>query len=200
MWLGTAPASLLLFQVEDTGHSLAELTWPDAHHPHVSHTACLANRVILHTPVSHSIVHVHTGITNLFWTFLDSQAFTKIQSLKLQSTATRFGSNGFKVNYFCSPTFLAQSQFADQMAITTDMEWVVEIGSIFKENPTPTSTWLSSLVSILRWFSRTSTMRLWTWSIECSCSSSKVFNLITSRYAISINLMRWCTFTDLDLF
>ena len=133
--------SSLLFQVEDTGHSIAEITRLDAHHPRVGHTVCLANQVVLHTPVSHSIVRVHAGITNLFQTFLDSQDFTDIQSLKLQSATTRFGSTGFKVDYFHCPAFWAQSlQFADQMAITADMEWVVEISSIFKENPTPTST------------------------------------------------------------
>ena len=91
----------------------------------------------------HSIVRVHAGITNLFRTFLDSQDFTEIWSLKLQSAATRFGSTGFKVNYFHRPAFLAQPlQFADQMAIAADMELVVEIGSVFKENPTPTNTCL----------------------------------------------------------
>ena len=81
------------------------------------------------------IVHVHAGITNLFRTFLDSQYFTEIQSLKLQSAATGFGSPGFKVDYFRCPAFLAQYQFADQIAIAADMERVVDT-----ENPTPTST------------------------------------------------------------
>ena len=81
------------------------------------------------------IVHVHTGITNLFRTFLDSQDFTKIQSLKLQSTATGFGSPGFKVDYLHCPAFLAQYQFADQIAIAVDMERVINT-----ENPTSTST------------------------------------------------------------
>lgn len=146
----SAPTSVLPFQVEDAGRSLAELTRPNAHYPRVGQTTRLANRVVdLRSPVSHSIFRIRAGITNLFRTFLDSRGFTEIQSPKLQPAATESGSAVFKVDYFRRPAFLAQSpQLAKQMAIAADMERVYEIGPVFRAENSNTHRHLTEFTGL----------------------------------------------------
>jgi len=69
----------------------------------------------------------------LFREFLDNQDFTEIHSPKMIGAASEGGANVFKVSYFKTSAYLAQSpQFYKQMVICSDFEKVYEIAPVFR--------------------------------------------------------------------
>lgn len=65
--------------------------------------------------------------------YLSSLKFTEIHTPKLMGIASESGSQVFKVQYFDKTAYLAQSpQFYKQMAISSGLDGVFEIGSIFR--------------------------------------------------------------------
>ncbi|OIR59082.1 MAG: aspartyl-tRNA synthetase [Amphiamblys sp. WSBS2006] len=94
----------------------------------------LNNRVLdLRTPVSHAIMRIKARIETEFQKYLWEHGFLKINTPKLIGAASEGGANVFRVDYFSSQAFLAQSpQLYKQMAICADMERVYEIGPVFR--------------------------------------------------------------------
>jgi nondiscriminating aspartyl-tRNA synthetase len=79
---------------------------------------------------------------------LGAQGFTEIQTPKLVATATEGGANLFRVDYFGSEAFLAQSpQFYKQTMVGV-FERVFEVGPVFRAEPHETGRHLSEYVSL----------------------------------------------------
>ncbi|HEX5450394.1 MAG TPA: amino acid--tRNA ligase-related protein [Gaiellaceae bacterium] len=79
---------------------------------------------------------------------LGELGFTEIQTPKLVATATEGGANLFRVDYFGSEAFLAQSpQFYKQTMVGV-FERVFEVGPVFRAEPHETGRHLSEYVSL----------------------------------------------------
>ncbi len=69
-----------------------------------------------------------------------AEGFTEMHTPKLMGTASESGAEVFKVGYFDTTAYLAQSpQFYKQMAISAGIERVFEVGPVFRAEPSFTS-------------------------------------------------------------
>ncbi|GAA5994409.1 aspartate--tRNA ligase DPS1 [Rhodotorula paludigena] len=110
----------------------------------------LDNRVLdLRTTTNQAIFKIQSGIGNLFREYLNSQGFVEIHTPKLQGAATESGASVFRVSYFKSIAFLAQSpQLHKQMCIAADMEKVYEIGPVFRAEDSNTHRHLTEFMGL----------------------------------------------------
>jgi nondiscriminating aspartyl-tRNA synthetase len=94
----------------------------------------LDNRVVdLRTITNQAIFRIQAGVIRLFRNFLDSANFTEIHTPKIIGAASEGGANVFKVKYFDTSAYLAQSpQLYKQMCICADFERVYEIAPVFR--------------------------------------------------------------------
>ncbi|KAG8970692.1 aspartate--tRNA ligase dps1 [Tulasnella sp. 419] len=124
----------LPFSLDDASRPESEYDREDTQFNRVLLDTRLNNRVVdLRTPTNQSIFVLQAAVTRLFREYLESQNFIEIRSPKLQGAATESGASVFKVSYFKTQAFLAQSpQLAKQMAIAADFERVYEIGPVFR--------------------------------------------------------------------
>jgi nondiscriminating aspartyl-tRNA synthetase len=88
--------------------------------------------------------HLTFGVGNLFEqymrTFLLGRGFTELHTPKLVGAASESGAEVFRVDYFGSSAYLAQSpQFYKQMAIAAGFDRVMEVGPVFRAEPSFTS-------------------------------------------------------------
>eukprot|EP00178_Gracilaria_changii_P019044 TRINITY_DN55470_c0_g1_i1.p1 TRINITY_DN55470_c0_g1~~TRINITY_DN55470_c0_g1_i1.p1 ORF type:complete len:437 (-),score=72.13 TRINITY_DN55470_c0_g1_i1:120-1430(-) len=116
----------------------------------VSQHTRLNNRIIdLRTPTSYAIFRIQSGVCQLFREFLLKNQFMEIHSPKLLGTASESGSSVFKVEYFNSTAYLAQSpQFYKQMAIASDFDRVFEIAPVFRAEKAFTHRHLTEFVGL----------------------------------------------------
>lgn len=85
------------------------------------------------TTTNQAIFRIQAGVVRLFREFLDKLDFTEIHTPKIIPAASEGGANVFKVTYFKSDAFLAQSpQLYKQMCICADFERVYEIAPVFR--------------------------------------------------------------------
>lgn len=91
----------------------------------------LDNRVIdLRTLTNQAIYRIEAGVCKLFRDTLDAKGFIEIHTPKIINAASEGGANVFKVSYFKTSAYLAQSpQLYKQMAIAADFEKVYTVGS-----------------------------------------------------------------------
>jgi nondiscriminating aspartyl-tRNA synthetase len=83
-----------------------------------------------------------------FRSTLDARGFTEIQTPKIVATATEGGANLFRIDYFGSDAFLAQSpQFYKQTMVGV-FERVYEVGPVFRAEPHETGRHLAEYVSL----------------------------------------------------
>lgn len=141
------------FAVEDAARpeeSAAGATEEERALPRVHLDTRLNNRVIdLRTATNQAIFRIQSGICNLFREFFLENAFIEIHSPKLISAASEGGSNVFKVSYFKTEAFLAQSpQFYKQMAICGDLERVFEIAPVFRAENSFTHRHMTEFVGV----------------------------------------------------
>lgn len=110
----------------------------------------LNNRVIdLRTATNQAIFRIQSGVCSLFREFFLENAFVEMHSPKLISAASEGGSNVFKVSYFKTEAFLAQSpQFYKQMAICGDLERVFEIAPVFRAENSFTHRHMTEFVGV----------------------------------------------------
>lgn len=110
----------------------------------------LDNRVIdLRTPTNQSIYRVVGGVCRLFREILDDKGFTEIHTPKIISAASEGGANVFRVSYFKTNAYLAQSpQFYKQMAIAADFDKVYTIGSVFRAEDSNTHRHLTEFIGL----------------------------------------------------
>lgn len=94
----------------------------------------LNNRVFdLRGITNQAIFRLQHGVSKLFREFLEQRGFMEIHSPKIIGAASEGGANVFRVSYFKTDAFLAQSpQFYKQMCICSDFDRVYEIGPVFR--------------------------------------------------------------------
>lgn len=134
LWVVSPSGERLPFQIDDAARA-EEASAPEENPlPRVNLDTRLNNRVIdLRTPANQAIFRLQAAIVRLAREFLEARRFVEIHTPKLISAASEGGANVFKVNYFKSDAFLAQSpQFYKQMAICADFDRVYEVGPVFR--------------------------------------------------------------------
>eukprot|EP01056_Protomagalhaensia_sp_Gyna25_P004440 Protomagalhaensia_sp_Gyna_25__4439@NODE_405_length_3550_cov_29_222159_g311_i0_p1_GENE_NODE_405_length_3550_cov_29_222159_g311_i0NODE_405_length_3550_cov_29_222159_g311_i0_p1_ORF_typecomplete_len549_score111_52tRNAsynt_2/PF00152_20/2_5e99tRNA_anticodon/PF01336_25/4_7e08tRNAsynt_2d/PF01409_20/4_2tRNAsynt_2d/PF01409_20/0_092Borrelia_P83/PF05262_11/0_76NAMassociated/PF14303_6/0_85_NODE_405_length_3550_cov_29_222159_g311_i03021948 len=110
----------------------------------------LDNRVLdLRTLANQAILRVSSCVCFLFRKSLLSKGFTEIHTPKLVGGLSEGGSNVFKLDYFGKPACLAQSpQLYKQMAISSDLDKVFEIGPVFRAENSNTHRHLCEFVGL----------------------------------------------------
>ncbi|KAF9946792.1 aspartate--tRNA ligase dps1, partial [Modicella reniformis] len=124
----------LPFNLEDASRPETDFEREDAQFSKVTLHTRLENRVFdLRTITNQAIFRINAGVCRLFREFLESKGFLEIHTPKLLAAASEGGANVFKVKYFDTDAFLAQSpQFYKQMVVCGDFERVFEIASVFR--------------------------------------------------------------------
>lgn len=106
-------------------------------------------QVSLRSPPQQLAFAVQTTLEHAMREFWRAEGFTEIHSPKLMGMFSESGAEAFRVDYFDTHAFLAQSpQFYKQMAIAGGMERVFEIGPAFRAEPSFTSRHETEFTSI----------------------------------------------------
>jgi len=116
----------------------------------VSRSVRLDNRILdLRTQANQAIFIIQSAVGQLFREFLYQNKFIEIHTPKLMGAASEGGANVFKLGYFESAAFLAQSpQLHKQMSIGSDFERVFEIGPVFRAENSLTHRHLCEFVGL----------------------------------------------------
>ena len=94
----------------------------------------------LRRPDRRLVFEVQSTIEHAMREHWRAERFIEIHTPKLMGSASESGAELFKVDYFDTQAYLAQSpQFYKQMAIAGGFERVFEIGPVFRANPSFTS-------------------------------------------------------------
>jgi nondiscriminating aspartyl-tRNA synthetase len=94
----------------------------------------------LRRPDRKLIFEVQTTIEHAMREFWSEQGFIEIHTPKFMGSASESGAELFKVEYFETQAYLAQSpQFYKQMAMAAGFGKVFEVGPVFRANPSFTS-------------------------------------------------------------
>jgi len=94
----------------------------------------------LRRPDRRLIFEVQTTVEQAMREFWRAERFIELHTPKLMSTASESGAELFKVDYFETAAYLAQSpQFYKQMAMAAGFGRVFEVGPVFRANPSFTS-------------------------------------------------------------
>jgi nondiscriminating aspartyl-tRNA synthetase len=94
----------------------------------------------LRAPRQHLIFRIGDLFEQCMRSFLLSRGFTELHTPKLMAAASESGAEVFRVEYFGSSAYLAQSpQFYKQMAIAAGFDRVMEVGPVFRAEPSFTS-------------------------------------------------------------
>jgi aspartyl-tRNA synthetase len=129
--------TVLPFLLDDAARSQADIdasAGSDRPLQGVSQDIRLNNRWLdLRVPANNAIMRVRSGVSQLFREALLQQDFIEINSPKLIGGESEGGANAFHADYFGRDACLAQSpQLYKQMAISSDLERVFEIGPVFR--------------------------------------------------------------------
>ncbi|KAK5722254.1 hypothetical protein LTR17_014260 [Elasticomyces elasticus] len=110
----------------------------------------LNNRVIdLRAKHNQAIFAIKDGVVALFEEFLRSKKFRGIQTPRLLGSASEGGANVFKVEYFATQAFLAQSpQLYKQMLVAARFERVFEVGPVFRAENSNTARHLTEFTGL----------------------------------------------------
>lgn len=129
--------AILPFLVEDAARSEAEVDASqetERPFPRLGQELRLDNRWMdLRAPANNAILRVQSMVCQLFRESLYSQGFIEIHTPKLIAGESESGAGVFKTDYFGQTACLAQSpQLYKQMAISSDLTRVFEIGPVFR--------------------------------------------------------------------
>ncbi len=103
----------------------------------------------LRTPCNQAIFRMQSAVGAEFRAFLLGHNFTEIHTPKLISTASEGGANVFKLDYFDTNAFLAQSpQLYKQMALMSGFQRVFEVGPVFRAENSNTNRHLTEFVGL----------------------------------------------------
>lgn len=110
----------------------------------------LDNRIIdLRTLTNQAIYRIEAGVCRLFRETLDARGFVEIHTPKIINAASEGGANVFKVSYFKTSAYLAQSpQLYKQMAIAADFDRVYTVGSVFRAEDSNTHRHLTEFIGL----------------------------------------------------
>eukprot|EP00980_Cylindrotheca_fusiformis_P005473 scaffold1169_cov120-Cylindrotheca_fusiformis.AAC.23 len=133
----TKAAAILPFLVEDASRSEEEVEASqetDRPFPRLGQELRLNNRWMdLRAPANNAILRVQSMVCQLFRESLYSQGFIEIHTPKLIAGESESGAGVFTTDYFGTTACLAQSpQLYKQMAISSDLTRVFEIGPVFR--------------------------------------------------------------------
>jgi nondiscriminating aspartyl-tRNA synthetase len=133
----TKAQAQLPFLVEDAARSEADVEASqdtDRPFPRLGQELRLDNRWMdLRAPANNAIMRIQSAICQLFRESLYSQGFIEIHTPKLIAGESESGAGVFTTDYFGSTACLAQSpQLYKQMAISSDLDRVFEIGPVFR--------------------------------------------------------------------
>ena len=119
---------------DDDTEDAAPQAKQDKSRPTVSQKLRLDNRVLdLRTIDNQGIFRIQSKIGQFFREYLYQHGFQEIHTPKLIPTASEGGANVFKVAYFDTFAYLAQSpQLYKQMAVVSGMPRVFEVGPVFR--------------------------------------------------------------------
>mmetsp|Transcript_7717 Transcript_7717/g.11502 ORF Transcript_7717/g.11502 Transcript_7717/m.11502 type:complete len:669 (-) Transcript_7717:498-2504(-) len=129
--------AMLPFLVEDAARSekeVEESQGTDRPFPRLGQELRLDHRWMdLRAPANNAIMRVQSAICQLFRESLYSQGFIEIHTPKLIAGESESGAGVFTTDYFGTTACLAQSpQLYKQMAISSDLDRVFEIGPVFR--------------------------------------------------------------------
>ena len=94
----------------------------------------------LRSPRQHLVFRIGDLFEQRMRSFLLGRGFTELHTPKLMGAASESGAEVFRVDYFGSSAYLAQSpQFYKQMAIAAGFDRVMEVGPVFRAEPSFTS-------------------------------------------------------------
>ena len=103
----------------------------------------------LKAPKQQLMLKVRAAFEHACREYLSQLDFTEIHTPKLMSQASESGSQVFEVKYFDKKAYLAQSpQVYKQMAISSGLEKVFEIGSIFRAEASHSSRHLTEFTGL----------------------------------------------------
>lgn len=130
-------APVLPFLVEDAARSeqeVEESQTTDRPFPRLGQELRLDNRWMdLRAPANNAIMRIQSAICQLFRESLYSQGFVEIHTPKLIAGESESGAGVFTTDYFGTTACLAQSpQLYKQMAISSDLDRVFEVGPVFR--------------------------------------------------------------------
>lgn len=133
----TKADAILPFLVEDAARSEEEVEESQSTErpfPRLGQEIRLDHRWMdLRTPANNSIMRIQSAICQLFREYLYSQNFVEIHTPKLIGGESESGAGVFTTDYFGKTACLAQSpQLYKQMAISSDLPRVFEIGPVFR--------------------------------------------------------------------
>lgn len=123
----------LPLQLEDAARPEADFE-RDPSFVRVGQDVRLDNRVLdLRTPANQSIFRMQSGVCMFFREKLLSMGFVEIHTPKLIAGASESGASVFKLGYFDTVAFLAQSpQLYKQMSLQTGLTRVFEVAPVFR--------------------------------------------------------------------
>eukprot|EP00527_Entomoneis_sp_CCMP2396_P008064 CAMPEP_0198155200 /NCGR_PEP_ID=MMETSP1443-20131203/69010_1 /TAXON_ID=186043 /ORGANISM="Entomoneis sp., Strain CCMP2396" /LENGTH=600 /DNA_ID=CAMNT_0043821941 /DNA_START=130 /DNA_END=1932 /DNA_ORIENTATION=+ len=130
-------AAVLPFLVEDAARSEKEVEESQGNErpfPRLGQELRLDNRWIdLRAPANNAIMRVQSAVCQLFREALYAEGFCEIHTPKLIAGESESGAGVFTTDYFGTTACLAQSpQLYKQMAISSDLDRVFEIGPVFR--------------------------------------------------------------------
>ena len=104
--------------------------------------------ITLRNPKVKAIFKIEAAITQAFREYLTKQNFVEIHSPKIVATGTEGGAQLFKLDYFGTPAFLAQSpQFYKQIMVGV-YERVFETAAVYRAEEHDTSRHLNEYISL----------------------------------------------------
>jgi len=129
--------AMLPFLVEDAARSekeVEESQGTDRPFPRLGQELRLDNRWLdLRAPANNAIMRVQSAVCQLFRESRYSQGFVEIHTPKIIAGESESGAGVFTTDYFGTTACLAQSpQLYKQMAISSDLDRVFEIGPVFR--------------------------------------------------------------------
>jgi len=129
--------AMLPFLVEDAARSEKEVDESqntERPFPRLGQELRLDHRWLdLRAPANNAIMRIQSAVCQLFRESLYSQGFVEIHTPKLIAGESESGAGVFTTDYFGTTACLAQSpQLYKQMAISSDLERVFEIGPVFR--------------------------------------------------------------------
>ena len=135
--LVSASEPKLPFEIDDAARSEADIVASEGSErpfARVGQDQRLNSRWIdLRVPANQAIMRTQSAICTLFREALLARGFVEIHTPKLIAGESEGGSDVFRTDYFGTSACLAQSpQLYKQMAISSDLERVFEIGPVFR--------------------------------------------------------------------
>lgn len=106
--------------------------------------AVVANR----HPARRALLRLGSAAIAGFRNTLDPLGFTEIQTPKIVAAATESGANVFRLDYFDTPAYLAQSPQLYKQIMVGVYERVYEVGPVFRAEPHDTARHINEYVSL----------------------------------------------------